>query len=311
MSSLPKISLALPVYNGEKYLEACLVSLLSQTFRDFELVISDNASTDRTAEIIAEFAERDPRIRVIRQVENVGAAENFNLLFHETKAEIFKWCAYDDCLVPEFLEETYSALAAEPNAVISHSQTLIHDLDNDTKEVFVPRFSMPRDDKITRLRQMLLFGTRCYEVFGLIRREALNNTDLIGNYRGGDNVLLYRLALLGPILVVPRPLFILGRHSTQSTVMVQNTAAYQAWFQGRSAKSISFPDWLFVKEIWKIMNGLDFTLSERLRCYGELVGETYRRRRILIRNVRIAVETLLFGSSDPQQRRRFFGSSKT
>jgi glycosyltransferase involved in cell wall biosynthesis len=300
----PKISLALPVFNGEKYLGAALESIVNQTFTDFELVISDNASTDRTPEIIESYAKRDDRIRVIRQTKTVGAATNFNLLVAETKADIFKWCAHDDLLEPEYLEETYRALQDSPDSVLCHTHTVIRDLDEGGDEVFVPNFTMPPDDCVTRLREMLLYGSRCYEVFGLIRRAALARTDLIGEHRGGDNVLLCRLALLGPVLIVPRPLFILGRHQTQSTALLGDSQAYHAWFDGRVRK-VSFPDWVLVAKFWRSTTGLDLSAAERYGCYRELLMATYLYRARLRQNLRVAIETVLFGQSDPRRRRRF------
>jgi hypothetical protein len=307
--SLPKISLALPVYNGERYLEDCLSSIINQTFEDFELVVSNNASTDKTSEILDHFSSKDPRIRVLHQSQNVGAASNFNLLFHETQADLFKWCACDDKLEPDFLKETYSSLTRSPKAILSHSYTVIHDIDQDTKEIFIPKFSMDSDDPVTRLIEMLHHGRRCYEVFGLIRRSALERTNLIGNYRGGDNVLLFRLALLGRFEIVKKPLFILGRHGEQSTVMVKDTQAYHAWFTGKSGK-ISFPDWTFLSAAWNTPAGLDLTISEKIHCYKALTAETYRRRAKLRQNLRVVAETLVFGSADVNGRRRLFGSTR-
>ena len=304
MSGDPKISLALPVFNGERYLAAALESILNQTFADFELVISDNASTDRTPEIIERYAKLDDRIRVIRQAQTVGAATNFNLLFAEAKADVFKWCAHDDLLEPEYLDEAYRALQESPDSVLCHTQTVIRDLDRGSDEIFIPQFTMPADDCVTRLREMLIHGSRCYEVFGLIRRVALAQTDLIGEYRGGDNVLLCRLALLGQVLIVPKPLFILGRHQAQSTVMVGDSQAYHSWFTGRVQK-VSFPDWVLVAEYWRSTKGLDLSPVERFGCYRELLMETYRRRAGLRQNLRVAIESILFGQSDPRRRRIF------
>lgn len=306
---MPAVSLALPVYNGEKYIDECIKSILSQTFEDFELVVSDNASTDGTYDILKRFADIDKRIRIIRQPVNVGAAQNFNLLFEETTAEIFKWCAYDDRIEPTFIQETYDALMREPDAVLCHSHTIVHDMDKQEKTLFIPKFTMPVDDSVARLRDVFLHGQRCYEVFGLIRRSALDKTGLIYNYRGGDNVLLYRLSLIGRFLIVPKGLFILGRHSEQSTALLKDSRAYHAWFTGRNLK-FGFPDWVFLIGTWGIMRGLNLKMYERLRCYRELIIETYRRRARLRQNVRVAVETLIFGNSDPQRRRRLFGSSR-
>ena len=104
-SSTPKVSIGLPVYNGERYLREALDSILGQTFRDFELIICDNASTDETAAICADYAARDPRIRYHRQTHNIGATANFNHTFELARGAYFKWAAHDDVLAPTWLEK--------------------------------------------------------------------------------------------------------------------------------------------------------------------------------------------------------------
>lgn len=100
----PKVSIGLPVYNGEKYLREALDSLLSQTFRDFELIISDNASTDATREIVLDYQQRDSRIRYIRQNTNIGAGKNFLFVLAMAKAELFMWASHDDIWAENWLE---------------------------------------------------------------------------------------------------------------------------------------------------------------------------------------------------------------
>ena len=91
MNNRSRVSIGLPVYNGEKYLEQALISILSQTYTDFELIISDNASTDRTQAICREYAAKDPRIRYYCNEENLGAAPNHNRVFELASGEYFKW----------------------------------------------------------------------------------------------------------------------------------------------------------------------------------------------------------------------------
>lgn len=109
----PKVSIGLPVYNGEKYLREALDSLLSQTFRDFELIISDNASTDATREIVLEYQQRDPRIHYIRQNTNIGAGKNFLFVLAMAKAELFMWASHDDIWAENWLEVLISNLTTD------------------------------------------------------------------------------------------------------------------------------------------------------------------------------------------------------
>src|SRR5690242_6344650 len=99
----PKVSIGLPVYNGERFLAEAIDSVLAQTFTDFELIISDNASTDRTPEICKAYAEKDSRIRYYRNEENQGASWNFNRVFELSRGMCFQWLAHDDYIAPGFL----------------------------------------------------------------------------------------------------------------------------------------------------------------------------------------------------------------
>src|SRR5262245_57216615 len=95
-TEVPRVSIGLPVYNGAKYLAEAIDSLLEQTFSDFELIISDNGSTDATPAICEEYAAKDGRIRFLRQEINRGLAWNWNCVLEESRGAYFKWAACDD-----------------------------------------------------------------------------------------------------------------------------------------------------------------------------------------------------------------------
>lgn len=107
----PAVSIGMPVYNGAQYIREALDSLLTQTFTDFELIISDNASSDATQVICEEYAQRDSRIRYVRQSENKGAAENFRFVLDCAQADLFMWAAYDDLWAPDYLMDATTLLA--------------------------------------------------------------------------------------------------------------------------------------------------------------------------------------------------------
>jgi glycosyltransferase involved in cell wall biosynthesis len=122
----PKISIGLPVYNGEKFIRKKLESLLMQTFKDFEIIISDNASTDSTSHICEEFSKKDNRIRYIRQENHLIALENYYFVLREAKYEYFVWTAVDDIMLPEFLEKNVSVLLSNKNVVCSISKMRLY-----------------------------------------------------------------------------------------------------------------------------------------------------------------------------------------
>ena len=123
MNRTPRVSVGVPVYNAEKYLRQSLESLLAQTFEDVEIIISDNCSADATEAICREFAQRDSRIRYLRQPENLGAIANFNHVFAEARGEYFKWAAYDDLCEPTFLQRCVDVLDKNPDVGWCHSKS--------------------------------------------------------------------------------------------------------------------------------------------------------------------------------------------
>ena len=120
----PRISIGLPVYNGERYLETALDSLLRQTCTDFELIISDNASSDGTEAICRRYAHRDPRVLYHRSERNRGASWNHNHVVEFARAPYFKWAAHDDVCAPEFLERCAGVLDGHPAVILCYPQTL-------------------------------------------------------------------------------------------------------------------------------------------------------------------------------------------
>lgn len=113
----PKVSIGLPVFNGGLTVHKTIEFLLEQSFTDFELIISDNASTDRTQEICKDYANSDPRIKYVRQPKNLGLYGNFKVLFDEACGEYFMWAADDDIRSDNFLEEVVNLLDKNPNCI--------------------------------------------------------------------------------------------------------------------------------------------------------------------------------------------------
>jgi glycosyltransferase involved in cell wall biosynthesis len=230
---MARVSIGLPVWNGEKYLEQAIDSILAQTFGDFELLIADNASTDATADIIADYCRRDPRITSHRHAVNVGAARNFNYVFHHTKAEYFRWAAYDDMIAPGYLGACVAALDADAGgAVLAYPQTMMIDPDGHPLRAYD---AVKRKDGATaaqRLEQMIGPGDHgqsllhmCFPVFGLMRRSALTGTSLIANMPRSDHLLLVELALKGPFLEIDAPLFLRREHDEGSVISAEKAAA--------------------------------------------------------------------------------------
>ena len=127
MSSSPRVTIGVPVYNGQKYIRFTMDSLLAQTFTDFEIIVTDNCSTDTTPQIVQEYAARDPRVRYVRNETNIGPARNYNVSLELARGEFFKWNPADDVCAPDFLAKCVAALDAHPEAVLAYPRTNVID----------------------------------------------------------------------------------------------------------------------------------------------------------------------------------------
>ena len=127
MTHKPRVTIGLPVYNGEQYLVQALDALLAQTYTDFALIISDNASTDRTQEICLAYAAKDARIQYYRNPINIGSAKNFNHVFALSASEYFMWAAHDDYMAPKLVAKCVDVLDRDPTILLCHAWVKIID----------------------------------------------------------------------------------------------------------------------------------------------------------------------------------------
>jgi len=211
---VPRLSIGLPVCNGEKYLAASLDSLLGQTYDHFELIISDNASSDRTAEICATYARRDPRIRYFRQPRNIGCAPNHNFVTAKATGELFKVASDDDVYAPDLLERCVQALDDHPGVVLAHSWSAV--IDEMGVVTCLVDYPVATDAARApeRFRSMLFDGWADDEG-GVVRMDVLRRSGAHASYHFADRTFTAELALYGPFYMVPDRLFFRREHPGQ------------------------------------------------------------------------------------------------
>jgi glycosyltransferase involved in cell wall biosynthesis len=210
---IPKVSIGLPVYNGEKFIQKALDSLLEQTFTEFELIISDNASDDRTEFICREYAERDSRIRYIRQIKNMGAAANWHRVLDYALGELFIWFAHDDACHPKMLSLFIAKMDLDPNIVLCISDIICID-DNDNI-IIVEKLTNLYDGSNWHKTRKVFYEFPCSNIFfalyGLYRTNVLRS---VGGpiptsrhyYSHCEVPFLAKLSLTGKIFALPLPL---------------------------------------------------------------------------------------------------------
>src|SRR5688572_15385073 len=150
-NNVPLVSIGMPVYNGEAYLCQAVDSLLAQDYGNFELIISDNGSTDHTAAICQKYAKKDKRVRYYRTNTNLGASYNFKRVFELASGEFFMWAGSHDIWTPDYISRLIRVLQAEPNVALAYTET--HWIDekgnNATKELYhLDTRGMPVLDRI-------------------------------------------------------------------------------------------------------------------------------------------------------------------
>jgi glycosyltransferase involved in cell wall biosynthesis len=269
IDSSPLISIGLPVFNGERYLSEALDSLLSQTFRDFEIIISDNASTDSTPGICEEYSRRDPRVKYHRNPKNMGGAYNDNRVFALSNSPYFKWAAHDDICLPTYLEKCLEIMEGDPSIVLCYPKTMIIDEIGSLVEPYEDSFHFLSPKPSDRYRVILGKKMLLNPVYGLVRSTALKNSHMIENYSSSDRVLLGELSLQGKFYEIPEYLFYRRIHPAKSTSANTTVKQLALWhdpnakFWTLTPKTRRF--FGFFRAIWTS----DLGMHDRLSCTKE------------------------------------------
>lgn len=292
----PKVSIGLPVYNGEKFIREAIDSILNQTFEDFELIICDNASTDETAAICQAYAAQDRRVRYFRNIENIGAAGNHNRVFEAASGKYFKWAAHDDVCGPTFVAECVNVLDRDPSIVLCYSRAIIIDAQGKSlKESEATNAQISSAIPYRRLREVVseqIFLSN--PILGLIRADVLKKTPLLGNYPAHDLPLLAELSLYGRFYEIPEPLFFSRDHSQRGSRAYDYRQPHKAiaWFDPKMAGKLVFPAWRMFAEYIAAINRSPLSWRDRLPCYGEIAKWLKSYRQDLVRDLIVATEYL-------------------
>jgi len=268
----PRVSIGLPVYNAEKYLEDALKAILAQTYTDFELIISDNASTDRTAEICKSYAAIDQRIRYFRNEKNLGVAKNYNRTVELARGEYFRWATYDDFIAPQLLAKSVPVLDREPEVVLCYPKTMNIDDDGNVLGEYEDNFNFQSPNPVHRYRELMrhLVDYDCNAEYGLIRRKMLLKTAMEQNYHSADRVLLSELVLHGKFYEIPECLFYHRLHSQISTKVNMTGSQFAGWMNPAQKKRIDLTRFRRFIEFIKAIHRSPLNMSQRFSCYCSL-----------------------------------------
>ncbi len=308
MSSSPKLTVGMPVYNGERFLAKALNALLKQTFTDFELIVSDNASTDRTEEICREYAAKDRRIRYLRNATNMGAGWNFRRVYELATGKYYKQAAHDDFCEPEFFETCIRALELDPGLTVAYTKTRVVDGNGTFLEDYECELRTDDTDPVIRFADLTLIGHRCFQIFGIHRKSALDQLPPQGSFAHADRVLLAQLGLMGRFYEVPQRLFISTRHDGQSVWTMPTRVASRGvrltrkvgtlpnieWWDPNRSRAISFPECHAFSCYCQSIRRSPLSDLQKARAYAVMARWAVRYRRRLIGDFVLAADQLLW-----------------
>lgn len=277
------VTIGVPVFNGERHIAQTLDSLLAQDYPCFEVVVADNASTDRTLEIVESIASMDERVRVVRRDRNIGGAANYSDLARRASTPYFKWASADDLCAPTFLSQCVAALEANPSAVLANPKTLLIDAESEVICPWDADLHIVHPDVAVRFREFILRRTYANPIFGVIRTAALHGTALVLPYPSSDFVTLVELLLRGDFVSVPAPLFLRrwsptspGEHSRASKSHIAD------WYKPGSRPSAVPPAvrqyWDFQRAIARAPVGTRDRMRAVMSCWGAVALRQVNRR---------------------------------
>jgi glycosyltransferase involved in cell wall biosynthesis len=269
------VSVGLPVFNGQRFLRACLDSLLAQSFPDFELIVSDNASTDGTPDIVAEYAQRDPRVRFECSLKNQGAAWNHARVLRLARGRYFKWCGADDICHPDFLRLCVEALDRSPDAVLAYPKAVVID-DND-EPVMRTSAHLPLEspDVVQRFTALMSAVSITQNPFyGLMRRHVLGRARPMGAYLASDRCLMAELSLLGPFVLVPEFLMYRRTHAGNK----RNHRELHRFFHPATPDTFRTREWHVLGEHIGAITRAPVSLPTKLRLFSRLLSWMVQQR---------------------------------
>jgi glycosyltransferase involved in cell wall biosynthesis len=282
----PLLSIGMPLYNAENYLREALDSILKQSFKDFELIISDNGSTDSTQKICENYARKDKRIKYIRHEKNKGAAWNFNYVVGMAEGKYFKWAAHDDNLAKDFLKECINVLEKNDDIILVYAKAKIIDGQGKVTELYSDKLNLTSPKINVRYKMFHRAFTGhfwCNAVFGVIRLNILKKTHMIRNFISSDVVLLGELSLYGKMYEISEYLFYQRIHPENSTHANVNVNERVSWFDPSKSGKLILTRWRHLFEYAKDIFHVKMRFIERISCCWEVKKWCWRNKRGLFR----------------------------
>jgi len=281
-----RVVVGLPVYNGQKFLAAAIESHLAQSFGDFELVISDNGSTDATREICEDYARRDERVRYWPSPQNRGILWNHRRVLDaiDSPNQYFRWAGADDIMEPGLLQAMVTVLDTRPEveAVVPNTKNI----DNEGRITgsMARTLDLQFADVFHRAHEILVRGYQHVIAYGLLRASTLRALRTAPNYPGWDAIFAWELVLRGQ-MVQTDGTALLRRFHTGSISQVKTAKEVRKWVEPNARTGMNFPHWTWAYERARVLFATPLAMRDRIRIGKFLLRATFWQRNSLVRDV--------------------------
>jgi glycosyltransferase involved in cell wall biosynthesis len=270
----PRVSVGMPAYNAVRYIEAAVESILQQSLTDLELIVQDNASTDRTVELCEAIAARDPRVRVIRNPVNLGVNPNYRIVAENACGEYFKWHSANDLIDRDYLERCAEVLDKRRDVVLAFGRTVLFQSDTESGTPYDDNMNIEDDEPLTRFHRTIAELRLNNMINGLIRRDVLMRTSVHPDYYSSDNVVLSELALAGKIVLVPETRFFRRMDKHSATRLQTPTAVRLAHYPTDRFASF-FQAWQLQSGYFGAVRNSQLPFRKRLSAWRYVMRQAY------------------------------------
>jgi glycosyltransferase involved in cell wall biosynthesis len=275
----------MPLYNEAKFLRPALDALLAQDYRDLELVISDNGSTDDTEAICREYAARETRIRYHRNAQGIGAIRNFNRVFELSRGEYFMWASGHDLWSPGYLSACIRVLDDDSTVVLCSPHKAKIDAEGAVVRVIPNRIDTRsmENDPVGRLNLFLWAGPHAYTIYGLLRSSALRQTGMFRPVYAPDIVLMAELSVLGCIAQIPDEYHYARYNRASDEAVGDSFERYRrVFFSDQDRPRRWFPYWRFAREFVGAARTGNVSVVKRIGLISSVLVSLGRQRKHLL-----------------------------
>lgn len=259
----------MPAYNSEKYIKETLESILNQTYQDFELHISDNASTDGTEAICQEYQRLDSRVKYHRSIKNIGANYNFNNAFSYTNSPYFKWVSSSDIHSPESFERCIEVLDEHDDVVLCYPKTKFFTEDLNSSTEYEDDLNLQEDELFLRFKKYIEKVQYNHVLYGVIRSDVLKKTQLMKNFNRGDISLLAEIALHGKFVEIPSYLYFRRMEPKTSTKFY--TQEELAKHFDPTIEKLCFQNFKWYMSLYSSIVRTDMSKNDKKKLYFEVM----------------------------------------